>query len=82
MIRFANPLVRVAQRLKTGGPITIVAIGSSSTAGIGASSSAATYPSRLEVELTQRFPGHLITVLTVASGAMKSETCSSVSIRT
>jgi len=63
MIRFANPLVRVAQRLKSGEPITIVAIGSSSTAGTGASSSAASYPSRLEVELTQRFPGHPITVI-------------------
>ena len=36
MIRFSNPLVRVAQRLKTGEPITIIAIGSSSTAGTGA----------------------------------------------
>src|SRR5262249_42486863 len=41
----------------------IVAIGSSSTAGSGASSPAATYPSRLAVELTQRLPGHPITVL-------------------
>jgi acyl-CoA thioesterase I len=63
MIRFTNPLLRVAQRLKSGEPITIVAIGSSSTAGTGASSSAASYPSRLEVELTQHFSGHLITVL-------------------
>ena len=63
MIRFTNPLVRVAQRLKSGEPITIVAIGSSSTAGAGASSPAASYPSRLAVELTQRFSGHPITVL-------------------
>jgi len=63
MIRFTNPLGRVAQRLKSGEPITIVAIGSSSTAGTSASSSAASYPSRLAVELTQRFPGHPITVL-------------------
>jgi hypothetical protein len=63
MTRFANPLTRVAERLKSGEPITIVAIGSSSTAGSGASSPAATYPSRLEVELTQRLPGHPITVL-------------------
>ncbi|MGB7689398.1 MAG: SGNH/GDSL hydrolase family protein, partial [Pseudolabrys sp.] len=54
MIRFTNPLVRVAQKLKSGEPITIVAIGSSSTAGTGATSSAASYPSRLAVELTQR----------------------------
>ena len=63
MIRFTDPLVRVAHRLKSGEPITIVAIGSSSTAGTGASSSSASYPSRLAVELTQRFPGHPITVL-------------------
>src|SRR5215475_3760838 len=63
MTRFTNPLTRVAERLKSGQPITIVAIGSSSTAGTGASSSAASYPSRLAVELTQRLPGHPITVL-------------------
>jgi len=63
MIRFANPLARVAQRLEAGEPITIVAIGSSSTAGAGASSPAASYPSRLQVELTRRFPGHSITVI-------------------
>jgi acyl-CoA thioesterase I len=63
MIRFTNPLTRVAEGLKSGKEITIVAIGSSSTAGSGASSPAATYPSRLAVELTQRLPGHAITVL-------------------
>ena len=46
-VRLANPLTRVAHRLITGEPITIVAIGSSSTAGAGASSPAASYPSRL-----------------------------------
>jgi acyl-CoA thioesterase-1 len=63
LIRLANPLSHVAQKLATGAPITIVAIGSSSTSGAGASSTAANYPSRLEVELKGRFPGHLITVL-------------------
>ena len=63
LIRLANPLSHVAQKLATGAPITIVAIGSSSTSGAGASSPAANYPSRLEVELKGRFPGHLITVL-------------------
>ena len=62
MIRFANPLSRVSQKLNNGEPITIVAIGSSSTAGAGASSPAANYPSRLQAELKQRFPGHPITV--------------------
>ena len=63
LIRLANPLSHVSQKLNSGEPITIVAIGSSSTAGAGASSPAANYPSRLQAELTQRFPDHAITVL-------------------
>jgi acyl-CoA thioesterase I len=63
LIRLPNPLSHVAQKLADGAPITIVAIGSSSTAGSGASSPAATYPSRLAVELKQHFPGRSITVL-------------------
>src|SRR6185503_3658197 len=50
---------RVAKKL----PIKIVAIGSSSTSGAGASSQAATYPSRLEAELKARLPGLPVTVL-------------------
>jgi lysophospholipase L1-like esterase len=63
LIRFANPLSHMAQKLASGQPITIVAIGSSSTAGAGASSPQANYPSRLAVELKALFPGHDITVL-------------------
>ena len=51
------------RRVANGQPLTIVAIGSSSTAGAGASSPDATYPSRLAVELRTRFPGRDITVL-------------------
>lgn len=63
LVRFAVPLAHVGHKLSTGQPITVVAIGSSSTAGAGASSPAATYPSRLQTELSQRFPGHSITVI-------------------
>ena len=63
VIRFTNPLVRVAQKLKAGKPVTVVAIGSSSTSGSGASSPTASYPSRLVVELSERLPGHSVTVL-------------------
>jgi acyl-CoA thioesterase I len=62
VIRLVHPLKRFSQKLATNEPITIVAIGSSSTAGAGASSPAASYPSRLAIELQQRFPGHVITV--------------------
>jgi lysophospholipase L1-like esterase len=61
--RFDHPLLHTMRRLASGEPLTIVAIGSSSTAGAGASSSAATYPSRLAADLRARFPGHDITVL-------------------
>ena len=63
VVRFAKPLARISQKLNNGEPITIVAIGSSSTAGSGASSPAASYPSRLAAELKQRFPHQSITVL-------------------
>ena len=54
---------RLAERLALRKPVTIVAIGSSSTAGAGASSSAASYPSRLEALLRAKFPGIVFTVL-------------------
>jgi len=63
LARFERPLVHTMRRLANGQPLTIVAIGSSSAAGAGASSPDATYPSRLAVELRARFPGREITVL-------------------
>ena len=63
LIRLANPLPRLAQKMASGEPVTIVAIGSSSTAGAGASSLASNYPSRLAIELKQHFPKSSITVL-------------------
>jgi acyl-CoA thioesterase I len=58
-----QPLVRTALSLASGEPLTIVAVGSSSTAGAGASSPAASYPAQLEAELKARYPGVPITVL-------------------
>src|SRR5438876_7388714 len=63
LARLDLPLSRVAQRLADGQPVKIIAIGSSSTAGAGASSHAFSYPSRLEVELRTRFPRASITVV-------------------
>ena len=61
--RFDRPLSRVARSLASGKPLKIVALGSSSTFGAGASTSAASYPSRLAEELRRRLPGHEIIVL-------------------
>jgi lysophospholipase L1-like esterase len=63
LAHFELPLAHTMRGLAEGQPLTIVAIGSSSTAGAGASSPAATYPSRLAAELRARFPGREITVL-------------------
>src|SRR5262245_57674305 len=49
--QFDLPLPRMALRVAGGLPIKVVAIGSSSTYGAGASSPAGSYPSRLEAEL-------------------------------
>ena len=62
LVRFERPLVHTMQRLANALPLTIVAIGSSSTAGAGASSPDATYPSQLALELRMRLPGRDITV--------------------
>jgi acyl-CoA thioesterase I len=62
-VHFDRPLLHTMRRLEGGQPLTIVAIGSSSTAGAGATSPEASYPSRLAIELRAKFPGHEISVL-------------------
>ncbi|WP_236783601.1 SGNH/GDSL hydrolase family protein [Azospirillum humicireducens] len=57
------PLPHLSQRIATGAPIRIVAIGSSSTAGAGASAPDKTYPARLSHYLAERFRNADIAVL-------------------
>jgi lysophospholipase L1-like esterase len=63
LVRLAHPLPQVARKLAAGQPLTIVAIGSSSTAGAGASKPEFSYPSRLQAELGARFPRQKIVVI-------------------
>ena len=63
LTRLDQPLTRTARRLASRKLIMIVALGSSSTAGAGASSAETTYPSQLMVELAQRFQTQPIMVL-------------------
>ncbi len=51
-----NPLKHVALRLAQHAPLRIIAFGSSSTEGVGASSPAASYPSRLLKDLSALLP--------------------------
>ncbi len=60
---FELPLRRTARQLAAGKPIKIVAIGSSSTAGAGASQPYNSYPSRLAAELAREFVDHDFSVL-------------------
>jgi acyl-CoA thioesterase I len=62
IVRLASPLVHFGAKLARHESVTIVAIGSSSTWGAGASSRDASYPSRLEAELKLLFPQSPITV--------------------
>jgi acyl-CoA thioesterase-1 len=62
------PLPRTAERVSAHQPLTIVAIGSSSTEGVGASSPARSYPSQLEGELRGRFAEVPVTVLNKGVG--------------
>lgn len=59
----ATGLLRTRMALAEGRPLTIVALGSSSTQGTGASSEKATYPAQLDAILSQRHPGQRIAVL-------------------
>jgi hypothetical protein len=66
LIRFERPLFHLARQLKAGGPIKIVAIGSSSTA--GEKKEIPAYPGRLEGAMRARFQNPAITVLNRGQG--------------
>lgn len=63
MVRFTAPLPSLAAAFKNHRPIVIIALGSSSTAGSGASSRQNAYPSQLEYQLVQRWPGRQVKVI-------------------
>ncbi len=68
LIRFAHTLKCFTQSVARKDPVKIVAIGSSSTKGEGASMPSATYPARLEAELRLRFAGLSIDVINKGVG--------------
>jgi lysophospholipase L1-like esterase len=63
LLRIDAPLRRTASKLVPGGTVTIVAIGSSSTYGVGASDPRMAYPSRMKKMLAADFPGTQVRVL-------------------
>jgi lysophospholipase L1-like esterase len=61
-------LPHVASKLVAGQPVVIIAFGSSSTNGFGATSPEFTYPNRLAAQLHRQYPGADITVVTRGKG--------------
>src|SRR6516164_5592600 len=61
-------LPHVARKLASGEPVVIVAFGSSSTAGTGASAPEFNYPNRLAAQLRRQYPTANITVINAGVG--------------
>lgn len=66
--RFKVTLPHTAHAIRRGPDLVIVAIGSSSTAGVGASDPAHAYPARLAKELQYRWPHLAVTVVNQGVG--------------
>lgn len=62
LVGFNAPLPKLASAIAAKEPVRIVALGSSSTQGVGASNPNAYYPVKLEAELRKRFPDSKIRV--------------------
>jgi acyl-CoA thioesterase I len=75
LTRFRVPLPNTARAIRQGRELVIVAIGSSSTEGIGASDPAHAYPAVLAEELRRRWPRLAVTVV---NRGISGETISSV----
>lgn len=67
----AGPVVEA--RLPAGRPLTIVALGSSSTEGAGASGPQAAYPARLEAILRAALPGRTVRVVNAGKSGQTSD---------
>jgi lysophospholipase L1-like esterase len=68
LVNFSMPLPNFVRVLGANRRVKIVALGSSSTAGSGASSPNASYPARLDAELDSRYPGHEFQVTNLGAG--------------
>jgi lysophospholipase L1-like esterase len=67
-IGLGTTLPMTAAALRRGEELVVVAIGSSSTSGVGASDRTHAYPARLENELNRRWPGQRVRVINKGIG--------------
>jgi len=68
LISFDSRLPGLVRAVQAGREIRVVAIGSSSTEGTGASTKQASYPARFDREMDQRFPGKDFQVANLGKG--------------
>ena len=68
LARLRGKLTRTAMRLAQHEPLTVVALGSSSTEGIGASTPERTYPSQFALALHERLPAQQVRVVNKGIG--------------
>jgi acyl-CoA thioesterase-1 len=66
-------LPNTARAIRRGEALVIVAIGSSSTQGVGASDQAHTYPALLAEELQRRWPRLAVTVVNKGVGGERAD---------
>jgi lysophospholipase L1-like esterase len=68
LVSFAAPLPNLVRVFNTRRAVKIVTLGSSSTAGSGASGPNASYPARLDADLDARYRGHEFQVTNLGAG--------------
>lgn len=73
LVAIRPTLSHIAARIDQAKAATIVAVGSSSTQGVGATDASLNYPSQLEADLAARLPGIAIRVLNRGKGGEDAE---------
>lgn len=73
IVQVGASLPGTAAALRRGDELVVVAIGSSSTSGTGASNRARTYPARLQTELRRIWPDRKITVINKGIGGEEAQ---------
>jgi lysophospholipase L1-like esterase len=68
LVSFDSPLRALARAVERGREIRVIALGSSSTEGTGASTKQAAYPERFDREMDRRFPGKDFKVANLGRG--------------
>jgi acyl-CoA thioesterase-1 len=73
LVEFRPPLTNLAQAIERNRVIRVIAIGSSSTEGTGASNKQAAYPERFDHEMDRLYPGKDFQVINLGKGGELAE---------